>query len=193
MRPGRKSWTYSCAISGGVVVTITDDTDITQPIVLDMRRLWLGGVATAVVAALIVLVGVFIARGILGISVLAPAAAGDLGTSATAVYAVFAAACALMATGVLNLLLLGAPRPLAFFTWITALADVLAVTVPFSQGAPLSSKVFTALINLIVGVAVISLLNGVARSALRPVPPPRDRVRPGGEPLGTGPVHPGGA
>ena len=175
-------------------MTITEDPDITQPVALDMRRLWVGGVATAVVAALIVLVGVFIARGILGISVLAPATAGDLGTSATAVYAVFAAACALLATGVLNLLLLGAPRPLAFFTWITALADVLAVTVPFSQGAPLSTKVFTALINLIAGVAVISLLNGVARSALRPVRPPTDLVRPpDGEPLGTGPVPPGGA
>src|ERR1700742_1936603 len=74
--------------------------DITRPAELDMRRLWLGGVATAVVAALIVVVGVVIARGILGISVLAPATAGDLGTSATAVYAVFAAACALLGTGV---------------------------------------------------------------------------------------------
>jgi len=174
-------------------VTITEDMDITRPAELDMRRLWLGGAATAVVAALIVVVGVLIARGILGISVLAPATAGDLGTSATAVYAVFAAACALLATGVLNLLLLAAPRPLAFFTWITALADVLAVTTPFSQGAPLSSKVFTALINLIVAVAVISLLNGVARSALRPVPPPVGRVRsPDGAPLGTGTVPPGG-
>jgi hypothetical protein len=175
-------------------VTIIEDTDVSQPAVLDMRRLWLGGVATAVVAALIVVVGVVIARGILGISVLAPATAGDLGTSATAVYAVFAAACALLATGVLNLLLLGAPRPLAFFTWITALATVLAVATPFGQGAPLSSKVFTALINLIVGVAVISLLNGVARSALRPVRPPADRVSsPDGEPLGTGPIPLGGA
>jgi Family of unknown function (DUF6069) len=175
-------------------VTITEDPDVSEPAVLDMRRLWVGGVATAVVAALIVVVGVVVARGILGISVLAPATAGDLGTSATAVYAVFAAACALLATGVLNLLLLGAPRPLAFFTWITALATVLAVATPFSQGAPLSSKVFTALINLMVGVAVISLLNGVARSALRPVRSAGDWVRPpGGEPLETGSVRPGGA
>jgi hypothetical protein len=40
---------------------------------------------------------------------------------------------------------------------------------PFTQPAPLASKVFTAIINIIVGVAVISLLSGVGRSAVRPV------------------------
>jgi len=60
-------------------------------------RLWAGGVATAIVAALVVVAGVFIARRILGIPVLAPRTAGDLGTSVTAVYAVVAAACALLA------------------------------------------------------------------------------------------------
>ena len=48
-------------------------------------RLWAGGVATAVVAALVVVAGVFIARGILGIPVLAPAAAGSLGSATTVV------------------------------------------------------------------------------------------------------------
>ena len=33
-----------------------------------------------------------------------------------------------------------------------------------------ASKVFTAVINLVAGVAVISLLTGVARSAVRPQP-----------------------
>jgi len=42
-------------------------------------------VATAVVAALVVVAGVFIARGILGIPVLAPAAAGSLGSATTVV------------------------------------------------------------------------------------------------------------
>ena len=167
-------------------MTVTGHPDLDKPAVLNAGRLWSGGIATAVVAALIVVVGVYIARGILGIPVLAPKAAGDLGTSATAVYAVFAAACALAATGVLHLLLLGAPQPMAFFIWITALGTLVAVTAPFGQSAPLSSKVFTAIINLIVGVAVISLLSGVARSAVRPVPPERD-----GEPgPGPGPTPP---
>ena len=151
-------------------VTITGDTDFDQPAVLNAGRLWAGGVATALVAALIVVVGVYIARSVLGIAVLAPAAAGSFGTTATAVYAIFAAAAALAATGLLHMLLLGAPRPMAFFTWITGLATVVAVVAPFGQSAPLSSKVFTAIINLIAGVAIISLLSGVARSSVRQLP-----------------------
>jgi hypothetical protein len=168
-------------------VTVTPNPDLDEPKILSPGRLWSGGVATAVVAGLIVVVGVFIARSILGIPVLAPSAAGSLGTSATAVYAVFAAGCALLATGLLHLLLLGAPQPMTFFTWITALADLVAVVAPFGQTAPLSSKVFTAIINLIVGVAIISLLSGVARSAVRPARP----ARPG--PFGEPPAVPGEA
>jgi hypothetical protein len=53
------------------------------------------------------------------------------------------------------------PRPLSFFTWITALAVVILVAAPFSQPAPPpASKVFTAIINLVAGVAVIPLLSG---------------------------------
>ena len=57
-------------------------------------RLWAGGIATAIVAALAVLAGVLITRGVLGIPVLAPKAASDFGDSSTAVYAGLAAGCA---------------------------------------------------------------------------------------------------
>ena len=59
--------------------------------------MWAGGVATAVVAALVVIAGVYIARDILDITVLAPKAAGSLGNSTTAVYAIVAAGGALLA------------------------------------------------------------------------------------------------
>jgi hypothetical protein len=59
--------------------------------------------------------------------------------------------------------------PFTFFVWITALADAAAAAAPFTQPAPLASKVFTAVINVVVGVAVISLLYGVGRSSVRPV------------------------
>ena len=127
-------------------------------------RLWAGGVATALVAAL---AGVLITRGVLGIPVLAPKAASDFGESSTAVYAGLAAGCALLATALLHVLLLGTPRPFMFFAWITGLADVVAAAAPFTQPAPLASKIFTAIINIVVGVAVISLLSGVGRVAIR--------------------------
>ena len=59
------------------------DLDIDGPVApqqLNAGRLWAGGVATAVVAALVVIAGVYIARSILGIAVLAPKAAGSLGS-----------------------------------------------------------------------------------------------------------------
>ena len=141
-------------------------------------RLWGGGIATAIVAALAVLAGVLITRGVLGIPVLAPKAASDFGDSSTAVYAGLAAGCALLATALLHVLLLGTPRPFTFFAWITALADVIAAAAPFTQPAPLASKIFTAIINIVVGVAVISLLSGVGRVAIRPVALPAIPDRP---------------
>jgi hypothetical protein len=131
-------------------------------------RLWAGGLATAVVAALVVVAGVFIARRILGIPVLAPSRFGSFGSSTTVIYAAVAFAGTLLATGLLNVLLLATPNPLSFFCWITALADVIAVAAPFAQAATLPSKVVTAVINLVAGVAVISLLTGVGSSATRP-------------------------
>ncbi|OLB78702.1 MAG: hypothetical protein AUI14_12540 [Actinobacteria bacterium 13_2_20CM_2_71_6] len=43
---------------------------------IDARRLWLGGVATAVVAMLATAVGFLVARGLFGVAVLAPARDG---------------------------------------------------------------------------------------------------------------------
>jgi hypothetical protein len=76
----------------------------------------------------------------------------------------------LLATGLLHVLLLGAPRPLRFFTWIAGLGLVLAVASPFTQLATWQSKVATAVINLVAGAAVISLLTGTGHSAVQSVP-----------------------
>jgi len=149
-----------------------DDLDASEQVHVNAGRLWAGGAATAVVAALAVVAGVLITRGVLGIPVLAPKTANNFGNSATTVYALLAAGAALLATALLHALLLGTPRPFAFFAWITALADVTVAAAPFTQPAPLASKIFTAIINIIVGVAVISLLSGVGRSAIRPVDVP---------------------
>jgi len=170
---GRNAWPQVAFLRkpplvGGAAIVIPEDMDLDdQPVTPNAARLWTGGIATAVVAALIVVAGVFIARGVLNISVLAPKRASDLGNSSTAVYAGLAAAATLVATALLHVLLLGAPRPITFFVWIAALADLVAAAAPFTQSAPTSSKVFTSILNLIVGFAVISLLSGVAASAIR--------------------------
>lgn len=141
--------------------------DAQMPAHVDAQRLWAGGSATAVVAGFTVVTGVLVARGIFHVPVSA-ARSTSFADLATAMYAGRAAACALLATALLHVLLTGVPRPLAFFGWIIALAAVAAAVTPFTQSAPLESQVFTALINIVVGIAVISLLPGVARTALRP-------------------------
>ena len=51
-----------------------EDSDVAGHVHVNAGRLWAGGIATAMVAALAVLAGVLITRDVLGISVLAPSA-----------------------------------------------------------------------------------------------------------------------
>jgi hypothetical protein len=70
------------------------------------------------------------------------------------------------------LLVLGTPQPNMFFDWITGLATLAAVVYPFSTSAALDQKAATAIVNLVLGIAIISLLSAVAARAIRrPVPP----------------------
>lgn len=68
-----------------------DDRDTDGQAYANAGRLWAGGAATAFMAALAVVAGVLIARGVLGIALLAPKAGGSFGNSSTAVYAALAA------------------------------------------------------------------------------------------------------
>jgi hypothetical protein len=134
---------------------------------VDAGRLWTGGLATAVVAALVAIIGVLIARGLFDVPVLAPTGRGAFGDATTWQLAGLAAVAALLATGLLHLLLLSTPRPMRFFGWIMTLATVAAALAPFLTDADLDEKVATAAIYLAIGVAIGSLLSGVGRSAVR--------------------------
>ena len=134
---------------------------------VDARQLWSGGAATAVVAALIALVGILVCRWLFNIPILAPRQDGAWGNASTAEYALAAAAAALLATAIMHLLLIATPRPLLFFNWIMALGTVIAVMYPFSTTAPLSQKLATAVINLVLGAAIGSLINGTAARVIR--------------------------
>ena len=127
---------------------------------VDARPLWSGGVATAVVAALIALVGILV-------PILSPRREGAWGNASTVGYVLAAAACALAATALMYLLLLSTPYPRVFFGWIIGLATLVAVVFPFSTTAPTSQKIATGLLNLILGVAIGSLIGEVSRRATR--------------------------
>lgn len=144
---------------------------------LDPTRLWSGGVATAVVAALLAIVGILLSRGVLDVPVLSPKGEGVWGNANTTTYALVAGLVALAATGLMQLLSVTTPRFQTFFSWIMVLLTAIAVVVPLSLPVDWESKLATAVINLVIGIAITAILNGVARSAWRVAPPP-----PGGEP-----------
>ena len=146
-----------------------------QPAV-NAGKLWAGGLATALVAALIATVGILVGRGLFDVDVLAPKGAGVWGDARTAWYAAGAAAAGLTATAVVHLLILYAPRPMRFFGWVMALATVVAMVAPLATEKDPGSRFSTALLNLILGVAIGSLVAGTAHTATRP-----------GEPAASGP------
>ncbi|WP_433291766.1 DUF6069 family protein [Actinoplanes sp. CA-030573] len=152
--------------------------------VLNSGRLWAGGGATAVVAALIAVVGILIGRGIFDVEVLAPKGNGVWGDASTFWYAFGAAVAALLATGLVQVLILTTPRPMRFFGWVVGLATVAAMLAPFVTDESRGSRFYTAGLNLVLGIAIGTLVAGVARSALRPpaiqpnprpAPPPQYR------------------
>jgi hypothetical protein len=150
-------------------------TESPRPIV-NAGRLWAGGLATALVAALIAIVGILLTRGLFDVPVLAPKGEGVWGDASTFWYAIGAAVAALAATGLMHVLLLSTPRPMRFFGWVVGLATAAAMLAPFTTDATLASRICTACLNLVLGVAIGSLVAGTARSALRP--PTSPAVRP---------------
>lgn len=148
---------------------------------VDAGRLWAGGVATALVAALIAFAGIVVARGIFDIAVLAPKRSGVWGDADTATYALAAFGLGLIATALVHVLLLATPSPFVFLGWILGLCTLVAALAPFATDADLAPKVATAIINAIIGVAVWSLTATTARRSLRLGPAPtsaRDRLPP---------------
>ncbi|MGH3548344.1 MAG: DUF6069 family protein [Pseudonocardiaceae bacterium] len=138
------------------------------------RRLWAGGMATALVAAGIGVVGVLLVRGVLNVPILS--AKGRLVNQAMAVVPISAGLAALAGTALLHLLLLTTPRPTAFFGAIGAIVIAIVALQVFIASGTTEDQVATAMLYAVIGVAVISLLSGVARTAAQPA---QGRPRPG--------------
>jgi hypothetical protein len=137
-----------------------------RSIAIDAGRLWAGGAATALVAALVALVGVLVAEGPLDIVMVRPPLI-PVGDSFGLRYAVTAAVLALVATALAHLLVLTTPRPRAFFSWIVGLATVVGVVLPFTLDGTTSGRVATAVVDLVIGLAVLNLLSSVMARTVR--------------------------
>ena len=129
-------------------------------VAIDAGRLWGGGLATAVVAALVALVGVLVCRDLLHVKIVEPPLLRFTNSFALN-YAITAFVAALLATGLAHLLSVITPRPRAFFGWIVALVTVATMVLPFALGGSLEGKVCAAVINLVIGLCIASLLSGV--------------------------------
>ena len=136
-------------------------------------KLWAGGAATAVVAALIAIAGILFGRGLFDIDVLAPKGQGTWGDASTGWYALGAAGAALAATGLAHVLIITTPRPMRFFGWVVGLSTVVAMLAPFVTDASLGARMYTAGLNFVLGVAIGSLIAGVARTATILIPTAR--------------------
>jgi len=149
--------------------TVNVDRRGTEPPVprIDAGRLWAGGAASAVVAALIALVGVLVIRAVFKVAFSGSAEAGAFGDSGTAVLCATAALAAIAATGLAHLLVLSTPRPLAYLGWIIGLVTAAAVVMPFLSNRPTGVALAQALIYLVIGLAIGSLVPGAAASAMR--------------------------
>jgi hypothetical protein len=134
---------------------------------VDARQLWAGGVATAVVAGLIALVGVLIFRWLFKIPILAPRHDGAYGNAHTTTLVLLSALAALVTTALAHLLLLSTPRPMSFLAWIVGLVTVVFVIFPFRTGATIQEKGATAAVYLVIGLAIGSLVSGVSERARR--------------------------
>jgi hypothetical protein len=119
-------------------------------VVIDAGRLWGGGVATAVVAALVAAVGVLICRDLLDVKLVEPPLL-RITDSFPINYA----------TGLAHLLSLVTPRPRAFFNWIVGLITVATMVVPFALEGSRQGKICAAVINMVIGICIASLLSAV--------------------------------
>lgn len=135
---------------------------------VETGRFWAGAAATALVAALVGVVGVIVLEQILRIDLVFrdPFGVG----SAMGAYILGGILVAVAAGALLQLLVLTTPRPRAFFGWILGLATVVATLLPLTWTEALGSAITSGVVNLLIGIAVWSLLTGVLGWTVRRVP-----------------------
>jgi hypothetical protein len=132
-------------------------------------------VATALVAGGVAFVGVMVIHALFRVPGLRRVGGEDYPFDKLSL-AITAAAVALLATGLLHLLMVSTPRAGTFFAWIIGILVVAVIVQELLGGGSWLSKLLFSALYLVIGVAIASLLAGVARTAVKYVsaePDPR--------------------
>jgi hypothetical protein len=139
-----------------------------QHFVVDAVGLWAGGLATALVSALIAMAGTLATAGLIGVPIIAPKGDGVWGEASATGYALGAAGLSIGVTALLHLLILCTPCPMNFFVVVVGLETFLAMVAPFATDLGLPSKICTCGLNLALGIAMGTLIGASARVSPRP-------------------------
>ena len=132
------------------------------------KRLWAGGVATALVAAGIAFVGVLIINSIFEVGIQTAGRSGALVDNASTVIPIAAGIAALASTALLHLLLMTTPRPASFFSAIAVLVIVVLILQVFLADGSVSAHIATGVLYAAIGIAIVSMLSGVSATSVRP-------------------------
>jgi len=135
---------------------------------IEWGRLAGGGIAASIVAALVPVVGLLIARGVFSVEVFVRHHDGSLVTVTSGTYALAGFVAGLLAAALMILLvILRVPAAKLFFGAIVILVTVIAVVSPFSTGVGTDSAVATASINAAIGTAILILMSSVTGEVVR--------------------------
>ncbi len=135
---------------------------------VESGRFWAGVAATAFVAALVGVAGVIVLDQILRVDLVFRDPFGA--DTPMAAYILGGILVAAGSGALLHLLVLTTPRPRAFFGWILGLATLVATLLPLTWTENLGSAIASGVVNLLMGIAVWSLLTGVLGWTVRRVP-----------------------
>jgi hypothetical protein len=167
--PGTPTQPVGQTPDGAMVQPVTSGTENPR-LGLEVGRFWAGALATTLVAALIGLAADFILEEVLNLEIQAQADLFGTGSDLLA-WVVAGALFALAAAAVLYLLVMSTPRPRSFFGWVVALATVILAAVPFAGQFEVIPAILAAIVWIVIGSAVYSLLTGtLSRTVVRRTP-----------------------